>query len=424
MKKKQWFRLDTAALIFPAIKRYNWNNVFRLSATLNESVDLEALERAVMDMSRRFPTFFVRLRTGFFWYYLERLDQPAPIRRDYAYPLTHMSTRELRRSCMRLLWHENRIAMELFHSVSDGGGASVFFKNLLVRYVYHKYGVEVAPEGEIVDIHASPQPEELEDGFYRFAGPKAVGRGEEDAYRLTGTRDESGFNHLITGVVPTETLLEKAHEYKATATSFLAGVMAESIMKLEKRRLPGSALQPVKITIAANLRRIFPTRTMRNFVLAVNPGFDPAYGDYPLEDIIRIITHQLAIELMPQTMSGRIEANVAPQRNPVIRVVPRVIKDVIMSMVYSSTGERKGSINISNLGQIALPEKVAGYVRRFEFIIGEQYSYPNNCSVASFGGNTYINMIRNIHETDLERLFFSRLVELGIPVDIETNERQ
>ena len=33
-------------------------------------------------------------------------------------------------------------------------------------------------------------------------------------------------------------------------------------------------------------------------------------------------------------------------------------------------------------------------------------------------------MIRGIQESELERLFFSRLVELGIPVEIEDNERK
>jgi len=52
-----------------------------------------------------------------------------------------------------------------------------------------------------------------------------------------------------------------------------------------------------------------------------------------------------------------------------------------------------------------------------------QYSYPNNCSVVSWQGKTYISMIRSIRDSELERLFFSRLVELGIPVNIESNRR-
>ena len=41
--QKKWYRLDTAALIFPAIASRNWSNVFRFSATLRETVDPEIL---------------------------------------------------------------------------------------------------------------------------------------------------------------------------------------------------------------------------------------------------------------------------------------------------------------------------------------------------------------------------------------------
>ena len=36
---KNWYRLDTAALIFPAIARRDWCNAFRVSAGLYEAVD-------------------------------------------------------------------------------------------------------------------------------------------------------------------------------------------------------------------------------------------------------------------------------------------------------------------------------------------------------------------------------------------------
>ena len=58
-----------------------------------------------------------------------------------------------------------------------------------------------------------------------------------------------------------------------------------------------------------------------------------------------------------------------------------------------------------------------------EFIIGVQKSYPNNCGVISYNGKTYINMIRNIKESQLEYLFFTRLVKEGVGVKIESNWR-
>ena len=92
-------------------------------------------------------------------------------------------------------------------------------------------------------------------------------------------------------------------------------------------------------------------------------------------------------------------------------------------MVYAHVGETKGCLNISNLGVVKLPEPMRPYVERMEFIIGVQYTYPNNCSVVSLGNATYVNMIRNIRETELEQRFFSRLVELGVPVTIESKLR-
>jgi hypothetical protein len=75
------------------------------------------------------------------------------------------------------------------------------------------------------------------------------------------------------------------------------------------------------------------------------------------------------------------------------------------------------------MGIVELPEAMTPHVERFDFVIGVQYSYPNNCSVVSWQGKTYINMIRGIRESELERVFFSRLVEEGIPVEIESNRR-
>ena len=106
-----------------------------------------------------------------------------------------------------------------------------------------------------------------------------------------------------------------------------------------------------------------------------------------------------------------------------IRAVPLPLKSFIMRVVYNQRGESKGCINVSNLGVVRVPAEMGPWIQRMEFIIGTQRSYPNNCSIATFGDKTCVNMIRNIRESELERRFFSRLVELGVPVLIESNEK-
>ena len=421
---KQWYRLDNAALIFPAIIRKNWNNVFRVSATLAEPVDPAILNRAIAEVAPRFPTFFVRLRAGFFWYSLERAARPVTARPDYAYPLTHMGRKELKTCCVRILWFERRVAVEYFHSVTDGTGGTVFLKNLVARYLELKDGGEIPHEAGIVDFREEPTREEQRDCFQLCGAEGRVGRAEATAYRLSGEEEPDGFRHIVTGIVPTEALVEKAHEQGVTVTAYLAAVMGEAIRDRQAQQgRTGKRARPVKITIPVNLRKVFGLDTLRNFTLAVNIGFDPRLGEYTHEEICRLMYHQLAAETIPQRMAGRVRANVGLQRNLALRLAPLFLKKIAMRAVYAASGERKGCLNISNMGVITLPEAMAEKVERFDFVIGVQYSYPNNCSVASWKGKTCINMIRSIREPELERLFFSRLVALGIPVEIESNRR-
>ena len=61
-----WMRLDNAALIFPAVRRRDWTNAFRVSATLKEPVEPELLQQAVDTLLPRFPSMYVSLHRGLF----------------------------------------------------------------------------------------------------------------------------------------------------------------------------------------------------------------------------------------------------------------------------------------------------------------------------------------------------------------------
>ncbi len=418
---RQWMRLDNAALIFPAVRRRGWSNAFRMTATLREEVDPQVLQQAVEDLMPRFPSMFVRLRAGAFWYYLEQIDRAPQVRQDYAYPLTHMDGKSLRSCCLRVLYYRKRIAVEFFHSLTDGTGGLIFLKTLTARYLERKYGISVPAEEGVLDWRESPREEELEDSFLKAAGKYALSRAEPDALRLRGTPTRTGFLHHVIGLADTKKLVEAAHARHCTVTVFLCAVMTEAILAMQAECTPQRRRKPVKITVPVNLRRLFPSNTLRNFALTVNPGVEARLGDYTLDQLCAAITGQLASDATPQRMAARMAANVQPQQLAILKIAPLPIKNVVMRMVYARSGESKGCLNISNLGLIRLPEIMKPHVRRIEFVIGVQRSYPNNCSVAADEEITCISMIRRIRESELERRFFARLVELGVPVEIESN---
>lgn len=414
-----WMRLDNAALIFPAVRSRAWSNAFRVSATLTEPVDPAVLQEAAEALRERFPSMYVSLRAGLFWFYLQKLPMAPRVQPDEACPLVHMTAAELHKSCLRILYYDNRIAVECFHALTDGGGGMVFLKTLTAEYLSRKHGLDIPAGCGVLDRRAEPSAQELEDSFARTAGPVPLSRKEENSLRLEGTPEAGGFLHLTVASLDSQALVALAHRYDCTVTSLLGAVMLQAILEIAPANQRG---RWAKVTIPVDLRRILGGHTLRNFALTVNVGVDPRLGDYTLQELCRAVQSQLETQVTPQQMAARVAANVSPSQMPIIRIMPLPIKNLALRMVYRSVGESKGTINISNLGNSRLPEAMAPYVRCLDFIIGPQATYYNNCSVVSYGGITRINLIRSLAEPTLERAFLTRLVALGLDVTVQSNE--
>ena len=169
-ERLRWLRLDNAAKIYPAARRRNWSNVFRQSVTLCEDVDTEILKSALGIVVKRFPSIAARLRKGLFWYYLQEVKSAPEILEEYSYPLCFMDSSQLRKCAFRVIVYKNRIAVEFFHSLTDGTGALIFLKNLVAEYLEQRHGISIPFEHGIIDRKAAPSEEELEDSFLKYAG--------------------------------------------------------------------------------------------------------------------------------------------------------------------------------------------------------------------------------------------------------------
>ena len=420
--KIRWMRLDNAAKIYPAARRQNWSNVFRLSATLTEDVDKAVLQSALDVTVRRFPSIGARLRRGVFWYYLEQLTHAPQIQDECSYPLTQMNRDEVRQCAFRVIAYKKRIAVEIFHSLTDGNGALVFLKSLVAEYILQKYGVAVPAEKGVLGRLEEPSPEEMEDSFLKYAGRIAASRRQADAWQLYGTPEPDGFLHVTCLQIPVKQALEKAHLYNVSLTAFLAAAMMLAIQRLQAEKVPFVWMRkPVKVLIPVNLRPLFPSRTLRNFALYTTPEIDPRLGQYTFEEICRAVKHKMGLEIEPKTMSSMIATNVSSERLMAVRVMPLFIKNFVMKMVFHSVGEKKSCLSLSNLGAVDLPEAMKPFVSRMDFILGAQATAPHNCGVLSYGDTLYINMIRNIREPELESHFYRVLRDLGLSVQAESN---
>ena len=420
----RWMKLDNAAKIYPAAKRRNWNNFFRISATLTEPVDVAVLRSALDVTARRFPSIAVRLRRGMFWYYLEQIPHSPAIQEEKSCPLAHAPFHEVRQCAFRVLVYHNRFAVEFFHALTDGTGGLTFFKTLLAEYLSQKYGLTIPAGDGVLGRLEEPDAEELEDSFLRYAGNVKASRREATAWHLTGTPEKDGFKDLVTLMIPAPALKDCAKAHGVTVTELLCAAMMQAICQLQAEKVPQrSRRKPVKVLLPVNLRNLFPSKTLRNFASYITPEVDPRMGDYTFDEICAAVHHRMGLENNPQTMRAKFAANVASEQSPLLRVMPLFIKNLAMKAVFDTVGECKSCLCLSNLGVVRLPEVMAPYVAQINFIIGVQAKAPHNCGVLTWNDTVYINCIRSIREPELELHFYRVLHQLGLPVKVESNQR-
>ena len=423
-KKLRWMTLDNAAKIFPAARRRNWSNLFRLSATLCEDVDLSALKTALDVTVRRFPSIAVRVKTGMFWYYLEEIPAAPEIMEEKPYPLSRMPFDDIHKCAFRVIVYERRIAVEFFHALTDGNGGLVFLKTLVAEYLYQKHGIKIPAGDGILDRLEEPNEAEMEDSFFKYAGPHKASRADTNAFRISGKREADGFRTNTTFILDADAVKTEAKKRGVTVTAYLTAALMLATQAVQEKRVHApQRFRPVKVLIPVNLRKIFPSRTLRNFVLYATPGFDPRLGDYTFDELCGIVHHQMKLQITEKNMAAMIATNVGDEKPLILRVAPLFLKNIVMKLVFNAVGERKSSFSFSNLGAVQVPPAFARYVTRFDFVLGVQSSAPYNLSAITYGGKLYLNIIRNVSEPVLEYEIHNVFRTLGLHAVAESNTR-
>ena len=121
-------------------------------------------------------------------------------------------------------------------------------------------------------------------------------------------------------------------------------------------------------------------------------------------------------------LNAKITENVKLSKNIFVRLIPMILKKHILSIGEKLYGDRYVTSTMSNLGLVNIPDELTEYIKDLGFIIGRSRNKPGSGSCIGYNGNLYITFSRKIKETEFEKLFFRKLVEMDIPVEIESNE--
>jgi len=417
-----WIKLDNAATIYPPTLTKRYASMFRMTISLTEKVDKSILQEAMNNVIERFPAFRYRLKQGLFWYYFKYNKGIPEIQEDYKNPLVRINFKKNNGFMFRIRCFDKKISIEYFHALTDGTGGITFLLTLTAEYLKLKYNIKINYTDKVLNPKDIPTKEEYSDSFKKYARKLGILEHEKSAFHQQGTNEEKHILNIITGIIPIKELKNKCKEYNCTITQFLTSLMILSYQEIQDNECKKKRKKKqIKVSIPINLRKIYPSKTMRNFSSYANIGIDPKYGNYTLEEIIKIVKNNMELMFSEKIINAKITANVKLAKNYFIRLIPMFIKKHILSTAEFFMGDRYCSTTFSNLGQIDLPKEIEPFIKDMNFIIGRSRNKPGSCGAISCKGKLYITCSRKIKESEFERLFFTKLVEMNIPVTIESN---
>ncbi len=420
-KKDVWYKLDLSATVYPTLQRRDFSSVYRLSVLLKEPVDPVLLQKALDRTLPRFPTYKVAIRKGLFWRYLEPNSRPGPfVQEDIKNPCMPMPFKGNNRYLIRIYYYGCRISLEAHHCLGDGTGGMSLLQTLTAVYL-ELSGHIITPSGFVLKLDEEPDPEELEDAYMRYATAKVKPpRPSEKTYRVRGTKEPFYTLNIVDGIMSVSEVMAVSKKYKATITEYLNAVLLYALLQKQNEDFH-LRLKPVRIAMPVNLRRFFPSKTLRNFITMVYPSIDPRLGEYSFDEIVTQVHNFMRYYINQKFLCGDITTNAATKHNFLIRIVPLFIKDLVVRTFYTRVQDKNSSAGLTNMGALTVPEDMKPYIDRFDIYMGQPFSSRTNCAIISFEDILTVNFASSIAETDVERHFFRRLVQDGIHVKIESN---
>ncbi len=399
------YTLDNSALFYPIMASKKAQSLFRISVVLCDKVDGALLEDALNEALVRFPAFKTKLKMGYAWHYLGENLEKAKVFDKSNGLLKPINPKETNGFQFRLVYEENRIYLEMFHGICDGTGAIAFLKGVLQKY-RQLQGVEVEGDG-LIDFSVTDFDAENEDSCQRHYTP--IKFADADIKSLTGANPQLIKGTLSDGYSATtyygkySQIGKLAKDRGVTFTAFMSGVLAHSLAKINYGD------KPIVIMVPVNLRAIFESKSVRNFVTFVRIVFDRNNCE-DVEACILEASKQLTATTRKEELNKMIATQVRAQKTGLLKIAPLWVKMAIAKFLRLFLKSRQTTI-ISNLGRLDAPECLG--IEKAVFNINVSKNAKTNLGVVTAGDTVAFTFTKSIEENTVEDTFVSVLNDMG-----------
>ena len=413
----RWDRLDNTAHLFPVIAGESMSNVYRISVTLKELIQPEALQQALDMVLPKFDLFNVRLRSGVFWYYFEENNAPAPkVTEESAFPCRFIVRNKNRNYLFRVTYYKYRINLEVFHVLTDGMGGINFLKELTYQYLRLVHPELRKDENDSLNHHTSLN---REDSFLKNY-KKSARRGYQTkkAFLIKGAHLPPGEFGVMHGYIPIGALKEVCKRYGVSINEYLVGTFVWSVYQECLHGMPSK--RPIRVAVPVNLRPFFDSITTKNFFTMVSAEFHPTKETYTFEEVLQIVQESLRAQIQKDNLEKLFSYNVSNEKVVWARMVPLPIKNIAIKTIYTQSA-LANTATVTNIGKIETESEYTPYIDMFYAFLAMSKGQHLKGTICAYGDTLSFNFSSDLADTSVQRGFFRQLSADGLQVEIETN---
>ncbi len=472
----KWRKLDNSAKIFPLSAGRKYSTVFRLSAVMKEKVNSKILEKAVNKTLEKYSSFKVKMKYGFFWYYLEENTKSPIIEEEKDYPCKYIDPSKNNDYLFKVTYFDTKINIDIFHVLTDGGSGVVFFREIIYTYLELLHPTVFNSNERL----ARKIDYNTEDSYLKNYEKNLKGNSSsKKAYALKGKKIKLGAISAIHEIINMSELKAECDRYGATVTQYLTAVLIYSIYEanykkyLEKKKVNNKNgerntnnlaidkkekffKKPIKVCIPVNLKKYFPSKTMSNFFSYITLEADmkdlvtkaksnqeslkqeiakPKDSNEEQENdinqkmlvdeqlfttIIDFVKNDFKQKLTEEEIIKTMSANVKLGTNLFIKAIPLELKKVLVRLSYLEI-RKYTTITFSNIGRIGIIGKYKDYIDEFLMLIAPEPVEKIKCSGCTFENKMSFTFTSILNDNSIEKTFYHFLLNRGISVKIESN---
>jgi len=460
-------RLDNTAVIFPSVSSPDDPHVYRVTCILHDEVDPSLLQQALDAVLPHFAAFAVRMTRGFFWRHFEKnLGSPC-VKKDDGALCVSFDLAQNDQPLFRILYLDNSISVEAFHSLTDGVGAVRFLEALSYKYCqlayaprlhrdhrFRLFGLEHAETS--IDAYAQSTRMFKKERRAKAAKAGAAKAGAEKTIAEAAGVQTAKAREEATetaGTLTTEAKAEATEATEAAEAAEAAGVqtatenpkkasfqlkgklLGNCTSRMQTRMIPVETLkilskrhgvtigvyltaaiayalheefevpegETLGICVPLNLRPVFGVETATNFFSSVTVNI-PHRCFSSFESVLCETRDQFSQRIAREKVMKPIADTVRLQNNRFVRLVPLELKDFVLRRVYRRE-MRKRTTTFSNMGTFSVQEPFRPFIKGFTVIISTSSDEPMRFTACSYNGELALSCISKLkHEDILGRL--------------------